>query len=767
MANFIPMEDGVTHLNAYSGAKTELGRFLSNFAYCPIETEDGRFNSVEGYWGWLSIPEDNPRREELRGLSGFAAKQRTKELLSTGRRRFETRFSEKIAAAIHAKFQTDMARRVLGNNEDLLSLPIVHYYARKTNTGTQIEDVTDKYPEFIENVRREVRAYLDYRENLKKEANEYMNNLNQKPSLFGISEGVICQQVNCQDVMGAGLARAIMDKYPQVSERYHETFKRNSKESLFGKVDLVKLSDTLYVANIYSQFNYGNPARTGKVYTNAEKLTKAVDSICKKLPHLPVYLPHSTNLEGKEEYGIGCGYGGETWGRLAPMFEALGHENLHLLDTKTSRIHELNDHKEVDFIPSSKSASIVGLSFMESFDHVENKYPSCKGMDMVGETMEQFQADIAAKYGYKPLPTDVQSKALDVYLANLPEEFMPTNRGFIKPAKGGVEIAGKRQPIVLKDGTKIANGYDRIVVGNYGAFIEIDERDMVKEPLTTRKGEEYRERGDYRGKVKYFWKTVGDTEAKIYEQQKGVSYADYKAGKYYISPYEVMGRGEVKSAGFAWNEEFIPLIAISKPDQVSMRIDPSLYNNRPVVFDLETTGFSSAKGDEILQIAVVNDQGQVLMNVYTGTTSKKSWPDAEAVHHISPRMVAGKPVAACYADALSEIFEKASKVVGHNVSFDLRFVKDTIGVEVDNRKVHDTCTHFKRDYPGAKHYKLGDAIKEYCPEQYGRYAISAHDALTDATATAAVFSSQMTRIERYEREKAEMEEMFAKEDMDM
>jgi len=46
--------DGVTHVNIYSKAKTELGRWLSNFAYAPIRiTGHGRFASIEAYWYWL------------------------------------------------------------------------------------------------------------------------------------------------------------------------------------------------------------------------------------------------------------------------------------------------------------------------------------------------------------------------------------------------------------------------------------------------------------------------------------------------------------------------------------------------------------------------------------------------------------------------------------------------------------------------------------------------------------------------------------------
>jgi hypothetical protein len=62
--------DGITHINIYSKGKTDLGRFLSNFAYSPILTVDGNFNSIEGYWYWLSNHDD-----VMRPSYGFNAKK--------------------------------------------------------------------------------------------------------------------------------------------------------------------------------------------------------------------------------------------------------------------------------------------------------------------------------------------------------------------------------------------------------------------------------------------------------------------------------------------------------------------------------------------------------------------------------------------------------------------------------------------------------------------------------------------------------------------
>ena len=703
-----PIEDGVTHLNAFSRAETEIGRFLSNFAYCPIETEDGHFDSMEGYWGWLSISESNPHREEFRTLSGLPAKKLKDDLYREGDKgRFEPDFAGKIERAMHLKFATPMAKEIMEKNLDKLQLPLVHYYTYGDSFHQKIVDVTDKYPEFVNNVKKEINLFL-----------------NQKESLFGITRGVICQQVNCQAVMGAGLAKAIMDKYPIVYENYKDSFRRHKREELFGKVSLVKLSEDLYVANLYTQFSYGNPKKTGKVYTDADKLVAAVRGVCIKMKDFPVYLPHTKGLEGKENYGIGCGYGGETWEHLEPLFKALGMPNLKLIDTIKQEVHDF-------------SSDVIGEFIFEKYEHASFKYPMCKGMSEVGQKMEQYQADIAAKFEYKPLPTSEKNESLSLYLDNLPSCFVSKNK---REVKGGFELQGKVQPIFLKNGTKIANGYDRIVVGNYGAFVEIGEDKIVKDKFTTKIGEEYRETEKYAGRVKYFWKTVGDTEAKIYEQRQGVDYADYKAGKYYISPYEVMGKEEVQKMGEKWNDEFLPLDVAKDIPQRSIHIDPSLYEGKAIAFDMETTGLSAEKGDEPIQISIVNEDEQVIFSTYLKPYFKKAWPDAERINHISPYMVANAPHLDEYSVALQEIFRKASRIVGYNVNFDIRFVEKYGCLSIQKGKVFDTCSYFKKDVPSMKH-TLSDAIDYYCPSVKEDYEPGAHDALVDTIATVRVYNA--------------------------
>ena len=114
-----PEKDGIDHINIYSKGKTELGRFLTNFAHTPFETsEDGKFASIEGYWYWLSV-----RDEKLRDLSGFSAKKYGQEAEGLDWLESEE-FKTKIKNAIIRKIE------LYNRTEDVVysNLPFDHYY---------------------------------------------------------------------------------------------------------------------------------------------------------------------------------------------------------------------------------------------------------------------------------------------------------------------------------------------------------------------------------------------------------------------------------------------------------------------------------------------------------------------------------------------------------------------------------------------------------------------------------------------------------------
>ena len=139
----------------------------------------------------------------------------------------------------------------------------------------------------------------------------------------------------------------------------------------------------------------------------------------------------------------------------------------------------------------------------------------------------KIEAALAKKYKYKPLPQELSKKYRSYFKENIPE---------------WLNIKGQNLPLYTNRGTMIAIGYDRIVIGDYGAFIEFDNNKAMVESFIIAPGQEYRiEDERYSKNVKYIWLTVYDGSGiKVYFQKKGVSYADYKPGKYYVSVHEVL-----------------------------------------------------------------------------------------------------------------------------------------------------------------------------------------------------------------------------------
>lgn len=89
------------------------------------------------------------------------------------------------------------------------------------------------------------------------------------------------------------------------------------------------------------------------------------------------------------------------------------------------------------------------------------------------------------------------------------------------------------QEIYLKNGTLFAKGYNRIVHGERGDYVEF-EGDQIIPKLVSKFGNLPTDDLD----IYYWWLTpVTDPDTKVYFQKKTVKYADYKIGKYYVSPF--------------------------------------------------------------------------------------------------------------------------------------------------------------------------------------------------------------------------------------
>lgn len=140
----------------------------------------------------------------------------------------------------------------------------------------------------------------------------------------------------------------------------------------------------------------------------------------------------------------------------------------------------------------------------------------------------KIEAALAEKYKYKPLSKELSEKYRNFFRENIPS--------FLNES-------GSVNSLYTLNGAEICSGYDRIVVGDYGAFIEFSQEHITSE-FVIQKGQEYRVYDEkYKNNVKYIWLTINDkSNIKIYFQRRKVSYADYKPNKYYVSVHEVFDK---------------------------------------------------------------------------------------------------------------------------------------------------------------------------------------------------------------------------------
>ena len=92
-----------------------------------------------------------------------------------------------------------------------------------------------------------------------------------------------------------------------------------------------------------------------------------------------------------------------------------------------------------------------------------------------------------------------------------------------------------------------------------------------------------------------------------------------------------------------------------------------------IYLDVETTGLF-ASVDELLEVAIVDDAGAILVNTLVRPVSRTEWPDAQLIHGITPEDVAGAPLLDDLVEKLAAVIESAEALVIYNAPFDLSFL---------------------------------------------------------------------------------------------
>ncbi len=153
--------------------------------------------------------------------------------------------------------------------------------------------------------------------------------------------------------------------------------------------------------------------------------------------------------------------------------------------------------------------------------------------------------------------------------------------------------------------------------------------------------------------------------------------------------------------------------------------------SKTIVLDTETTG--TRKDDEVISLAIVDGFGERIFYDRIMPTRHTSWPEAEAINGIGWQDVQGKWTIGQLAPYLAALIEQADLVVGYNVTFDLRMLRQS-GLDFKWVEAYDVMRELADEHNDGKWLKLEEAATVF-----GYRHERAHDALEDARATLYLF----------------------------
>lgn len=133
-------------------------------------------------------------------------------------------------------------------------------------------------------------------------------------NVFDSDADIICHQVNCQGVMGSGVAKEVRERYPNVYAMYRDYCEKNKDYPgrMLGIAQMVPVDKegSQWIVNCFGQNSYGYD---GKQYTSVDALTEAFKGVAKfaRIIRGKVAMP----------YKIGCCRGGADWDTVKKIID--------------------------------------------------------------------------------------------------------------------------------------------------------------------------------------------------------------------------------------------------------------------------------------------------------------------------------------------------------------------------------------------------------------------------------------------------------------
>lgn len=128
-------------------------------------------------------------------------------------------------------------------------------------------------------------------------------------NIFDSDADAILHQVNCQGVMGSGIAKLIKEKYPSVYSNYRMRccLNKGSTSELLGVMQSCAISLDKYIVNLFAQDKYGR----SKCYTDYDALRNCLRQVNEVFAGKTVAIP----------YMMSCVRGGGDWNIVFKIIE--------------------------------------------------------------------------------------------------------------------------------------------------------------------------------------------------------------------------------------------------------------------------------------------------------------------------------------------------------------------------------------------------------------------------------------------------------------
>ncbi len=127
--------------------------------------------------------------------------------------------------------------------------------------------------------------------------------------LLSAAEDIIGHQVNCQGVMGSGVAKVLRARYINLYPSYKQLCDQYKPQDLLGKCQVIK-TGSKYIANLFGQLNYGKQKIRYTDYTALKQGLLILKENAMKQGY-SIALP----------YNIGCGLANGDWNVVEPLIQ--------------------------------------------------------------------------------------------------------------------------------------------------------------------------------------------------------------------------------------------------------------------------------------------------------------------------------------------------------------------------------------------------------------------------------------------------------------